>query len=278
MTIFHRHLASVFVLCALSTGAAAQTDGGQEALYKAETIVTGKELPERLRGFAIGAEDVLIKLTGRARLAKTTQGKAVIAKAPELIAGYTYEDRLKDIPIHDEQGTRDRPHFLRMTFDPDKFDKALEEARLRKWTGKRPTVAVWLAISEPRGKYILSRDGDDGYTQRLVLEQASNKRAIPIVLPPAAQKDVKIENIVKRNWSALLSASQGLGASAVLYGTMDFDGVAYWNCQWVVAGDSAYAKWKMRGVSFDKALKEAIDRVAAAHARGASNADSKRKR
>jgi hypothetical protein len=270
MTIFHRHLATVFALFALSTGTAAQSGSGQEVLYKAETVVTGKELPERLRGFAIGAEDVLVKLTGRVRLAKSAQAKAVIAKAPELVAAYEYEDRMKDIPIHDEQGTRDRPHFLRMTFDAEKFDKALEEAGLEKWTGKRPTVAVWLAITEPRGKYILSRDGDEGYVQRLVLNDASKKRAIPVVLPPAAQEDVKIENIVKRNWSVLLNASKALGTDAVLYGTMDFDGVAYWNCQWVVAGDGAYAKWKMKGVSFDTAFKEAIDRVAAAHARHAS--------
>ena len=70
MTLFHRHLAIVLASFALSTGAAAQSGSGQEVLYKAETVVTGKELPERLRGFAIGAEDVLVKLTGRARLAK----------------------------------------------------------------------------------------------------------------------------------------------------------------------------------------------------------------
>lgn len=249
--------------------AAAKTGQGMEELYKAETIVTGKGEAERLRGFKIGAEQVLIKLTGRPNLAKTERAQTVVALAPELVAEHSYEDRMKDIPIHDEQGTRDRPHFLRIMFDRQKFDQALKSAGIKKWEGKRPIVAVWLGIREGRGRYILSRDGDSGYGQREVLKEASKLRAIPVVLPEEDQETVTYTNIVKRNWSVLLSASQQLGASAVLYGTLEFDGNAHWNCQWVLAGDRAYAKWRLRRVTFDKALKDAIDKVMTAYARQA---------
>jgi hypothetical protein len=238
----------------------------QDDLYKAETIVTGTGETERLRGFKIGAREVFIKLTGRPKLALTPQAEAVIARGPELIAEHSYEDRMKDIPIHDEQGTRDRPHFLRMRFDQQKFDQALKEAGIGKWDGKRPTVAVWLGIRETRGRYILTRDGDEGYGQREVLREASKRRAIPIVLPQDDQEAIDYADLVKNNWSALLSASKALGADAVLYGTLEFDGNAHWDCQWVIAGDSAYAKWKLKGVTFDTALKDAIDRVMISHA------------
>lgn len=254
----------------LFSGPAHAQGEDEEALYKAETIVTGTGEAERLRGFGIGAEDVLIKLTGKVRLAETPRGKSIIARAPELVAEHSYEDRMKDIPIHDEQGTRDRPHYLRMRFDAAKFDKALKEAGLPKWTGDRPTVAVWLAISEPRSKYILSSDGGDGYGQREVLKAASQKRAIPIVLPAETQAAVTVTDVANGNWGPLLKASEALGADTVLYGTLDFDGKAHWNARWVVAGDAAYAKWRMRGVTFDTALKGAIDRVAAAHAKQAA--------
>ncbi len=256
-------------LCASAADTAHAQD--KDALYKAETIVTGTREPERLQGFGVGAKEVLIKLTGQPGLAGAKPAKDVIARAPKLIADYSYEDRMKDIPVHDEQGTRDRPYFLRMRFDPEKFDKALKDAGLAKWVGKRPTVAVWLGIREGRGKYILSRDGEGGYGQREVLKEASARLGIPIVLPTDDQHDVTYENIVKRNWGALLTASQKLGADSVLYGTLEFDGNAYWNSQWVVAGDHAYAKWKLNGVTFDKALKEAIDRVATVHARQATS-------
>jgi hypothetical protein len=239
----------------------------EDALYEAETIVTGTGETERLRGFRIGARDVFIKLTGRPKLAETPQAEAIFARGPELIAGHSYEDRMKDIPIHDEQGTRDRPHFLRMRFDRRKFDQVLKDAGINKWNGTRPTVAVWLGIRDARGRYILTRDGEQGYGQREVLKEASKRRTIPIVLPQDDQEAITYTDLVKNNWSALQSASKALGADAVLYGTLEFDGNAHWDCQWVTAGDSAYAKWKLKGVTFDKALKDAIDRVMISHAR-----------
>lgn len=259
----------IFVAALLSCSVAATAQsfpGPEDDLYRAETIVTGTGEAERARGFLIGAEDVLIKLTGRADLAVSQPAMAVIALAPDLVAEHSYEDRMKDIPIHDEQGTRDRPHYLRMRFDAEKFDRALAEQRLAKWEGKRPIVAVWLGISEPRSSYILSRDGGDGYGQREVLKDASKKRGIAIILPEAGQRAVSYSDILEAEQSALLKASIPLGADAVLYGTLDFDGNAYWNCQWAVAGEGIYTSWKMHGVTFDAALKGAIERVAAAHA------------
>jgi uncharacterized protein len=277
MTALRRTPAIIIVLLALTLSGGAEAGESTAALYSAETIVSGKTEAERLRGFAIGAEDVLVKLTGQARLAKTGRGKSVIAKAPALIADYSYADRVKDMPVADEQGTRQRPYFLQMHFDAEKFDHALRAAKLKRWIGERPTVAVWLGVNERRNKYVLTREGDEGYGQRQVLEEASKRRAIPIILPPADQEDVGYETIARRNWGSLLSASQRLGADSVLYGILDYDGNGTWNCHLVVAGEGAYAKWKLSDVTFDKALQDAIDRVAAAHARRAINKAKRKK-
>jgi uncharacterized protein len=267
--IFRRSMALLVLL--LPQLAAAQSEAPRnEALYKAETIVTGTGEAERMRGFRIGAEDVLVKLTGKARLVDTKRAQSVADQAADLVAEHSYEDRMKDIPIHDEQGTRDRPHYLRMRFDAEKFDKALRDAGLKAWTGARPTLAVWVGIREPRGKFVLSQDGGEGYGQREVLKEASKKRGIPILLPTKDQQAVTYVDIEKSNWPALRKASKELGATAVLYGLLEFDGNTHWNTRWVVSGDHAYAKWKLSGVTFDRALKSAIDQVAAAHARQAN--------
>ena len=239
-----------------------------DELYKAETIVTGTGEQERMRGFRIGVEDVVVKLTGDVSLAGTRQASDVAEHAADLVADFTYEDRMKDIPVHDEQGTRDRPHFLRMRFDAARFDTALQKAGLTKWTGERPTLAVWIGISEPRGKYVLAAKGD-GYGQREVIKDASKKRAIPILLPPENQTEVNYDAIAKGDAALLRQASKELGGNAILYGLLDFDGEAHWNTRWTVAGDGVDAAWKMQGVTFDAALKGAIDQVAAAYSRQA---------
>src|SRR5262245_20655805 len=107
-------------------------------LYKAETIVTGTGEPERLRGFKVGIEEAVIKLTGKASLAGSPRLEKIREQAAALVADYSYEDRMKGIPIHDEQGTRDRPHFLRIRFEKARMDAAIEAARLKKWAGERP--------------------------------------------------------------------------------------------------------------------------------------------
>jgi hypothetical protein len=266
------HLQRILVLAAATLmphlAAAQSPPAAPEDLYKAETIVTGTGLSERIRGFRIGVEDVLVKLTGDVTLAGTKAASDVAEHAADLVADFAYEDRMKDIPVHDEQGTRDRPHFLRMQFDAAKFDAALRQAGLRTWTSERPTLAVWIGISEPRGKYVLAREGD-GYGQREVLKGASKKRGIPILLPPENQSAVNYDAVATGNLAVLRQASKDLGGNAILYGRLDFDGEAHWNTSWAVAGDHVDAEWTMNSVTFDAALKGAIDQVAAAFSKQA---------
>jgi len=238
-------------------------------LYRAETIVTGTGEAERLRGFGVGAEEAVIKLTGDAKLVGAAKIKPIVDRAAELVADFTYEDRMKGIPIHDEQGTRDRPHYLRIRFDKEKFDAALRSARLEKWKGERPLVAVWLGVREVRGKYVLTSEGPEGYGQREVMKDAAIRRGVPIVFPPPGPSAVSYATIDKSLWRVLQQEAEKMGAQAVLYGNLDFDGKMSWNTRWTLAGRRAYAKWSMQGVTFDAALKGAIERTAEALAKTA---------
>ena len=252
-------------------GAAAQSD----ALYRGEAIVTGQLMPERLRGFGLGAEEVLIKLTGDPALAATPEGRSVIAKAPEMVAEHSYEDRMKDIPIHDEQGTRDRPYFLRMLFDPAKFDAALAGAGIEAWQGERQKVAIWLGIRDARGTYIVTRTANQGYEQREVLKEASRRRAVPIVLPEEGQTAVAYHDIEQGERGKLQEASEPSGTACILYGVLEFDGRSHWNVGWHAFGNGIDAQWRMTGVTFDQALKGAIDEIMTASVRQARQSRGK---
>ena len=54
----------------------------------------------------------------------------MLAAAGDYVASFTYRDRLEGIPIHDEQGTYDRPHDLTVNVDPAKIDAALGYPRI----------------------------------------------------------------------------------------------------------------------------------------------------
>ena len=48
------------------------------------------------------------------------------SSAGQYVSAFSYRDRLEGKPVHDEQGTYDRPHFLTCHFDPQKIDSVLK--------------------------------------------------------------------------------------------------------------------------------------------------------
>ena len=184
-------------------------------LYKAEVIVTGVQEPERTRGFRSGLTEIIIKLTGRPDLETSPKLVPFIEKAAEYIESFSYEDRKKGIPIHDEQGTRDRSFFLRMTTG-GKLVEALKAEGIELWKD-RPDFEVLLTVQDLRGSYIvaeeapdgafppvsLSLDGGDyrvatmrydGYGPRETLKSIARHRGLILALPDALQIEAN-ENV-----------------------------------------------------------------------------------
>lgn len=231
-------------------------------LYRAETIVTGTAEAERRRGFRLCLSEVIVKLTGNAEWLSAEAASPLLARAHELVVGFEYEDRMKGIPVHDEQGTRERPHFLRVVFDRTELDRALQERGLRLWSADRPLVAVWLGVRTPAGEYVVREEGDRGYAQRSVLVETAARRGIPVALPgrdPAAGR-IAYADIAADTPDVLAVASPG--AEAILAGTLILTPSGYWDNRWVLWWRGESRAWTRRGVTFDSAIRDGLQRSA----------------
>jgi hypothetical protein len=232
-------------------------------IYKAETIVTGTGLAERQRGFRETLAEVMVKASGDASLL----GKARLDRAEEFVASWEQEDRMKGMPIHDEQGTRDRPFYLRVTFDKAKVDAALHALGLDPWPADRPPVAVWLGVKDAVLSYVLTETGARGYGQREALRLASRRRGVPIVLPhaPADRPSLPSYDAVARgDLAQLQAASAGAGVGAILFGTLVYDGEGHWVMDWSLAQGGAVRRWRLEHVTFDAALRGGVEGAARA--------------
>ena len=121
---------------AIALAAVAAVGGAASAaddLYRTQAIVTGQGEAERARGFALCLEAVLVKASGDPRLIGDPEVVPMKAQAGSFVIGFEYQDRMKGIPVHDEQGTRDRPYDLTVTFDQQKIDAALRSLRRTPW-------------------------------------------------------------------------------------------------------------------------------------------------
>lgn len=226
-------------------------------LYKATAFVTGTQEPERSRGFREGLRQVVVKLTGNPELVDSPGIAAALERPADFIAQFSYEDRMKGLAVHDEQGTRERPHFLFITFDRAKLDAFVASMGAHKWPLPRPRLTILLTIRDARRGYVLTRDGEHGYGQREALKSVAEKRGVPILLPP--RETVTVETLGHAGDAALRKLSEQLAGDCPLAGNLALDAAGfYWDMRWTLVCQGRTQRWSLSGVSFDTALTSGI--------------------
>jgi hypothetical protein len=257
--IFFAAIAGV-IMTLLSVSQAPAADAGK--LYTAVAIVTGTGEENRAIGFRLAMEDVIVRVSGDYSLVSSGAAKGMIDTASDYVDSFSYRDRLEGIPIHDEQGTHDRPHDLTVNFDPDKIDAELIMLGRQPWLAERPHIAVVLGVKNATLDFVLSSDGEQGFYMRDSLTAASEKIAVPIALPSiAAIKEAGLTSDVLGEFDAAsLDARAGaFGGDRVLAGTLVWSDEALgWIATWRLYYDGKEQVWDERGISFDEAFRDAL--------------------
>lgn len=233
-----------------------------DALYRAVAIVTGTGAANRRHGLAMCLEEVLVKVSGDARLAGDRRVAVLARRADALTRRFSYRDRFAHRPINDEQGTRDRPHDLTVDFDPAKIDAELARLGRRPWTASRPRLVVYLAVDSGVDSYMLAGDGARGGDQREALADAARRVAIPVTIPGAAglaAAEATVKRLVAVDPAMLDAAAKAAGGDQALVGRLLWsDAARGWIAEWRLAFEGKLYRWQIRGVSFDDAFRHAM--------------------
>ena len=132
-------------------------------MYGADAIVTGTDMRQRPWGFAQTLREVLVKLSGDPRLKDDPRTAQIAAHADRYVACFDYVDLMAAVPLHDDQGTSDRPHKLTVYFVPAEIDAILAQFGDKPWRGERPVVVPVLLVHGRRPPpYVLSAADPDG--------------------------------------------------------------------------------------------------------------------
>jgi uncharacterized protein len=252
-------IACLVALFMFGDGAAA---GNVDGLYQARTIVTGQGEASRHGGFADCLEQVLVKVSGDPRLLDDPRVTGLAGRAGTLVADFQYRDRMAGIPVHDEQGTRDRPYDLTVAFEPARVDAALRSLGREPWGTPRPRVVVLVAVRLGPTAYLLASDGAHGRDQREALADAAERFGIPIALPDrAALAKVRLsyESLPTIDPRRLDAAARTMGGDLALGGSMRWSEAALgWIADWRLGAQGKSYRWQIRGVSFDDAFRNAM--------------------
>ncbi|MFC3166148.1 DUF2066 domain-containing protein [Ciceribacter thiooxidans] len=234
----------------------ASADGFDE-LYSARTIVTGQGEKNRETGFRDCLDHVLVRVSGNQRLTHRPEMKALRERAGTFVRSFSYRDRLAGRPIHDEQGTYDRPHDLTCLYDPMIIDELLTSLGSRPWRDARPSLAVFLDVQRGDSLYSVSPDDPRDAAMRESFALGAEPMAMRVSFPSSADVDA---------WAAgpgapeLARAAKAAGAELALVGKLIWsDADLGWTGTWrlAAAGKEEYV-WTVRGVNFDEAFRVAV--------------------
>ncbi len=259
-----------------------------ERLYKAEIIVTGTGEKERTRGFREGLKEIFVKLSGDPSLEESGKLDPLLDDSGSIIREYSYEDRMKNLPIRDEQGTRDRPHFLRMTADAGKIETAMQKLGLAIWRD-RAAIDVLLTVKDFKHRVLVAAEAVgpaetgtflgfpiasgryDGYEQREVLKSIAARRGLTLNLP-AASAVLRLQPPVSPPCPGCADQLRFGSAAARYRADLSVLSSGYWRLDargWGISRDGLYKdepscfSFEIAEVSFDTALRKSIDAFAA---------------
>jgi uncharacterized protein len=253
-------LSALILTCAAP--AFAESASAPIELYQAKPVVTGTSEKNRQIGFALAFEDVLVKVSGDPWLIGDPRVTELAKEAGSMVQEFRYRDRMEGIPIHDEQGSYDRPHDLTTIFIPEKIDAALASLGSKPWTEPRPTITLFLGVRNGDRTFVLASDGERGIDMRDSLTAASAKVAIPTALPDSAALSgagITEETLPSVPAATLDKFGKSAGGDYALVGSLVWsDADLGWIADWAIAAKGEDYKWQIRGVSFDDAFRNAI--------------------
>ncbi len=248
---------SIAVLCLVGIGAARADD-----LYRAQAVVTGTGEANRVEVLGPCLEDVLVKVSGAQRLAGDPRLAPYKAKARDLVASYSYHDQMSGIPIHDEQGTRDRPYDLTVDFDPAKIADVLKRLGVKPWLGHRPVIAVFAGLQQGSNSYVIAADGERGSDQRDSLLTTASKRGVEIVLPSTAdltKSSIDAAKLANAAPATLASSISGKSSEGVLIGQLAWnDKKLDWSARWRMEFNGKPHRWSLSAPTYDEAFRRGI--------------------
>jgi len=254
-------LVHIVLLC-VALPAAGQAADTTDDLYRSQAVVTGKGEKNRQPGFRDCLDKVLVRVSGDQRLLARPDLAAMRDQAGELIASFDYRDRLEGIPIHDEQGSNDRPHDLTCFFDRTKLDGVLTGLGSRPWLAARPIIVPLLEVERGSSRFVLTVDGGEGAFMDVSFEAAAEPLAMKIALPAQAgiaAAGLDDGTLWQSDVALLEPLAKGAGGDVPLLGRLAWsDADLGWVADWRLMHEGKNYAWQVRSVSFDEAFRVAM--------------------
>jgi len=249
------------VACSWASASVAQRDS-LEDIYTTRAVVTGKDERNRPLGLRLCFEDVLVKVSGDASVLNDGRFETFATGAGQYVSTFSYRDRLEGKPVHDEQGTYDRPFFLTCHFDPQKIGSVLKALGRSPWLAHRPRLTAVVVVHGRTNSGVLSSDGAFDADMREALANAARRYGLPVGLPSVTalqSNHISLEPPAIVTNDRLLKVAQLSDGELPLVGDLQWSDAALgWVAAWSIEARARRYRWSTSGVNYDEAFRNAV--------------------
>jgi len=254
-------IASCILFVLWSHPSVGQPDGLDD-IYTTRAIVTGQDERNRPLGFKLCFADVLVKVSGDATILTDSRFEALAAAAGQYVSTFSYRDRFEGKPVHDEQGTYDRPHFLTCQFDRQKIDAVLKTLGRKPWSGSRPRLVMVLVVHGRANSGVLSSDGALDPDMREALANAAQRYGLTVRLPSVAtlqSEQIGLDTASAIAGDRLSAIAKASDSDLPLVGELQWSDAALgWVATWTLEAYGRPFRWSVSGVNYDEAFRNAV--------------------
>jgi hypothetical protein len=226
--------------------------------------VTGQGETNRLIGFGVCFEHVLIKVSGAISLTGDPRLEPYKLAARDFVRAFEYRDEKLGKPKNDEQGTRDRSFYLIVDFDEKRIDDVLLALGLKPWLAHRPVLGVFVEMEQGARKYVVTQDSAQTDLQRVSMRGAADRRGMQVALPTSGQiAKLPAGELAAMPASALAPVATEQGGEVALLGRLVWDDEKLgWANEWRLDWQGRSHRWEFRSETFDEAFRRGIGNAA----------------
>ena len=248
-----------------------------EDLYVAEVLVTDESEAQRQKGARAGLLQVLVRVSGTPAVEASSLIAGSLRNPSAYYYQYSYESTEKILNI---DGVPTPARLLRIHFDPSAVARLLRQGVFPVWGSNRPSVLLWIAVSDDEGRRLLGESGDLSIVEHL--KDQARLRGLPLLFPLLDLEDTRAISTAEV-WGAFLqrvdSASVRYRPDSILTGRLLVDSLGRWTAdwsyriedQWHSFDDVAFSSEEILDRVIDQLANELADQYALDSSRGAVN-------
>ena len=229
-------------------------------LYVSDVYVTSESEAQRLSGARAGLLQVLVRVSGTQAVTEDEQIRLALRNPSRFYYQYSYQTTDREFQVGAEliQG-----RILRISFEPNAIAALLRDAGFSVWGSNRPSVLLWVAVNDERGRRIMT-ESDGGDISKAFAELAK-ERGLPMLYPLMDLEDASGISAAEV-WGTFLGRIDGASVrynpDSILTGRVQRDVSGQWRANWAYRIDGNWSRFEGLAGSSRELVVEVVDHLA----------------